>query len=52
MIRTIQEETQTRKEAFEIWSATFGDKINRFHEDNGGFLNNLSEHELRILDRQ
>ena len=34
---TNQEDTLAGKSAFEIWSATFGVKIKRYHADNGQF---------------
>ena len=37
MRSTIQEDNLAGKPAFEIWAATFGVKINRYHADNGGF---------------
>ena len=37
IIITIQEDTLSGKEYFEIWASTFGVKINRYHADNGIF---------------
>ena len=37
MISTNQEETLSVKPAFEIWAATFGIKIKRYHAENGIF---------------
>ena len=52
MRSTIQEETLTVKAAFERWDAIFGVKIHRYHAENGIFLNNLSDQQLRIPTRQ
>ena len=46
MIITIQEETLAGKSDLEIWSATFGFKIHRYHTDNGRFYEQLFRSEI------
>ena len=40
------------QEPFERWAATFGFKIIRYHAKNGIFFVKLSDHQLRIPNRQ
>ena len=52
MISTIQEETLAGKSDFEIWAATFGVKINRYHADNVIFSEKHSDQHFRIPTRK
>ena len=48
---TIHEDILAVKSAFERWTATFGIKIKRYHAEVKYFLNNISDHQLRIPNR-
>ena len=52
MIRTSKEEALQGNETFEIWTYIFDFKSNRYHAENGRFLNKLSDQKLSITTRQ
>ena len=51
IIRTSQEEKLVVKLSFGRWATTFGVKVHIYHANNY-FLNNPSDHQLRIPTRQ